>query len=52
MDPGIVPVLWIAAIILIAVGFSGLVLPTLPGAPLLFAGLVCAAWASPSSQPD
>jgi uncharacterized protein YqgC (DUF456 family) len=37
--------LWIPALLLIAAGIAGLVLPALPGAPLLFAGLVCAAWA-------
>lgn len=38
-------VLWITGVILAAVGFAGLVLPLLPGAPLLFLGLLCAAWA-------
>jgi hypothetical protein len=38
-------ILWISAILLIAAGLAGLVLPALPGAPLLFVGLVCAAWA-------
>jgi uncharacterized protein YqgC (DUF456 family) len=37
--------LWIPALLLVAAGIAGLVLPALPGAPLLFAGLVCAAWA-------
>jgi hypothetical protein len=37
--------LWILAALLVVGGFAGLVLPALPGAPLLFAGLVCAAWA-------
>lgn len=37
--------LWVIAIVLIIAGFAGLVLPALPGAPLLFAGLVFAAWA-------
>jgi len=37
--------LWIAALVLVALGLAGLVLPALPGAPLLFLGLVCAAWA-------
>jgi len=37
--------LWIAAAVLVALGLAGLVLPALPGAPLLFLGLVCAAWA-------
>src|SRR4030066_428951 len=37
--------LWVIAIVLILAGFAGLVLPALPGAPLLFAGLLFAAWA-------
>jgi uncharacterized protein YqgC (DUF456 family) len=37
--------LWILAIVLIVLGIAGLVLPALPGPPLLFAGLFFAAWA-------
>lgn len=37
--------LWIAAALLVALGIAGLVVPGLPGAPVLFAGLVAAAWA-------
>ncbi len=37
--------LWLLAAILIAVGFAGLILPMLPGIPLVFAGLVLLAWA-------
>ena len=37
--------LWIVAIPLVVLGIAGLVLPAMPGAPLLFAGLVVAAWA-------
>ena len=37
--------LWLLAIILVAAGMAGLVFPVLPGAPVLFAGLVVAAWA-------
>jgi hypothetical protein len=37
--------LWVLAVLLVAAGIAGLLLPALPGAPLLFAGLVCAAWA-------
>jgi uncharacterized protein YqgC (DUF456 family) len=37
--------LWILAALLMIAGIAGLVLPALPGAPLLFAGLVVAAWA-------
>ena len=37
--------LWILAVALVGVGLAGLALPALPGAPLLFAGLLVAAWA-------
>ncbi len=37
--------LWIPAVLCVAAGIAGLLLPALPGAPLLFAGLVFAAWA-------
>ncbi|MDG1463078.1 MAG: DUF456 domain-containing protein [Gammaproteobacteria bacterium] len=37
--------LLIPAVFLICFGMAGLVLPVLPGAPMLFAGLVLAAWA-------
>ena len=37
--------LWILAIILMCAGVAGLALPMLPGAPLLFGGMVLAAWA-------
>lgn len=37
-------VLWILAGLLVAAGLAGLVLPGLPGAPLLFVGLLLAAW--------
>jgi uncharacterized protein len=38
-------VLWIAAVVLVLAGLAGTVLPVLPGAPLVLAGLVAAAWA-------
>ena len=38
-------VLWLLAFVLTVAGFAGLVLPALPGAVLLFAGLFAAAWA-------
>jgi len=38
-------ILWIIALILILIGIAGLVLPAIPGAPVLFVGLVVAAWA-------
>jgi len=37
--------LWVVAVLFAILGLAGLVLPTLPGAPMLFAGLVLAAWA-------
>lgn len=36
--------LWILAIALVIAGLAGLLLPMMPGAPLLFAGLLMAAW--------
>jgi uncharacterized protein YqgC (DUF456 family) len=38
-------VLWIAAGVLIVIGALGVVLPVLPGAPLIFVGALLAAWA-------
>jgi uncharacterized protein YqgC (DUF456 family) len=38
-------VLWILAWVLVLVGLAGVVLPALPGPPLIFAGLLLAAWA-------
>ncbi len=35
---------WLLAFLLIAIGLAGVVLPAIPGAPLLFAGLFLAAW--------
>jgi len=37
--------LWILAVILVLTGFAGLVLPALPGIPMIYAGLFMAAWA-------
>ncbi|TDJ44491.1 MAG: DUF456 family protein [Gammaproteobacteria bacterium] len=37
--------LWALAILLVLAGIAGLALPALPGAPLLFSGLIVAAWA-------
>ncbi len=36
--------LWIVSILLILVGIAGTVLPALPGVPLIFGGVVLAAW--------
>ena len=37
--------LWIVAVVLVLAGVAGTVLPVLPGVPLVFAGLLAAAWA-------
>jgi uncharacterized protein YqgC (DUF456 family) len=36
--------LWLAAFLLILLGLAGLLLPMLPGVPLLFGGFLLAAW--------
>jgi uncharacterized protein YqgC (DUF456 family) len=38
-------VLWIAATVLVVIGVLGMVLPVLPGAPLIFMGALLAGWA-------
>lgn len=38
------PLLWALALVAIAVGVAGTVLPVLPGAPLVWLGLLLAAW--------
>jgi uncharacterized protein len=40
-----VVLLWILALVLVLIGMAGLVLPAVPGIPLVFAGLFLAAWA-------
>jgi len=48
MDP---TALWYAlALILVLVGLAGAILPALPGVPLVFAGLLLAAWAGDFEQ--
>jgi uncharacterized protein len=37
--------LWIVAMLLVIAGLVGLVFPAMPGAPLIFGGLLLAAWA-------
>ena len=37
--------LWVLAVVLVLVGLAGSVLPVLPGVPLVFGGLLVAAWA-------
>lgn len=36
--------LWILAVLLVVIGFAGTVLPALPGVPLIFGGVLLAAW--------
>jgi uncharacterized protein len=36
--------LWIIAVLLIVIGVAGTVLPALPGVPLIFGGVLLAAW--------
>ena len=37
--------IWLISAVLVVAGLAGVVLPAIPGAPLIFAGLVLAAWA-------
>ncbi len=37
--------LWVTAVLLVIVGAVGTVLPALPGVPMIFAGVLLAAWA-------
>ncbi len=43
MEPSLL--IWLLAIALVLTGMVGLILPAIPGAPLIFAGLLLAAWA-------
>lgn len=45
IDPSLQVLWWLLAALLIVAGFAGLILPMLPGIPLVFAGLVLLAWA-------
>lgn len=45
LDPSVQTLLWLLAALLIVFGFAGLILPAVPGIPLVFAGLVLLAWA-------
>ncbi len=40
----ITPLMWVASLLLVGVGMAGILLPALPGVPLVFAGLLLAAW--------
>ncbi|MBF6024691.1 DUF456 domain-containing protein [Lysobacter niastensis] len=48
MDP--TPIYYVLAGLLILVGIAGTVLPALPGLPLVFAGMLLAAWAGDFQQ--
>jgi uncharacterized protein len=39
------PLIWILSLMLVGVGIAGVLLPGLPGTPLVFGGLLLAAWA-------
>jgi uncharacterized protein YqgC (DUF456 family) len=39
------PLLWILSLMLVGVGIAGILIPGLPGTPLVFAGLLLTAWA-------
>jgi hypothetical protein len=39
------PLLWVLSLLLVGVGLAGTLLPGLPGTPLVFGGLLLAAWA-------
>ena len=41
---------WFIAVLLVATGIAGLIIPVVPGAPILFGGLFMAAWAENFSQ--
>ena len=36
--------LWVVAVLLMLVGIAGIILPALPGVPLIFGGILLAAW--------
>ncbi len=39
------PLLWVLSLVLVGVGVAGVLVPGLPGTPLVFGGLLLAAWA-------
>jgi uncharacterized protein len=39
------PLFWVLSLMLVGVGMAGILVPGLPGTPLVFAGLLLAAWA-------
>lgn len=41
---------WVLALLLVGIGIAGSVLPALPGVPLVFLGLLLAAWAGDFEQ--
>jgi uncharacterized protein len=45
MDPGMETLLLLLGAVLVVAGLAGIILPALPGTPLVFVGLLIAAWA-------
>lgn len=45
MSPGLQILWYVIAALLIVAGFAGTILPALPGVPLVFCGMLLAAWA-------
>ena len=45
MDPGVQALLFLLGAILVVAGLAGIILPAIPGTPLVFVGLLVAAWA-------
>jgi uncharacterized protein YqgC (DUF456 family) len=39
------PLLWVVSLLLVGAGMAGILLPGIPGTPLVFGGLLIAAWA-------
>ncbi|MEQ1440119.1 DUF456 domain-containing protein [Fontimonas sp. SYSU GA230001] len=44
MDPVVLVLLWLLVVALVGVGLAGVVVPALPGVPMIFIGLWLAAW--------
>jgi uncharacterized protein YqgC (DUF456 family) len=45
VDPGMETLLLLLGAVLVVVGLAGIILPAIPGTPLVFVGLLLAAWA-------
>jgi uncharacterized protein YqgC (DUF456 family) len=44
------PILWVLSVILIGVGLAGILIPGMPGTPLVFGGLLLIAWSDGFQQ--